>query len=77
MNFQQTWLYWLAGVVLLVVAVMSWRDKSNPRRLTTGLFCLPLEEGRQLVESLDGVEALWCTTDGEVVTSSGWSEHTN
>ena len=45
--------------------------------LTTGLFCLPLEEGKQLVESLDGVEALWCTTDGEVVTSSGWSEHTN
>ena len=45
--------------------------------LTTGLFCLPLEEGRQLVESLDGVEALWCTTDGEVITSSGWSEHTN
>lgn len=38
MNFQQTWLYWLAGVVLLVVAVMSWCDKSNPRRLTTGLF---------------------------------------
>ena len=45
--------------------------------LTTGLFCLPLDEGKQLVESLDGVEALWCTTDGEVVTSSGWSEHTN
>ena len=45
--------------------------------LTTGLFCLTLEEGKQLVESLDGVEALWCTTDGEVVTSSGWSEHTN
>ena len=45
--------------------------------LTTGLFCLPLEEGKQLVESLDGVEARLCTTDGEVVTSSGWSEHTN
>jgi uncharacterized membrane protein len=29
MNFQQTWLYWLAGVVLLVVAVMSWRDKAT------------------------------------------------
>ncbi len=38
MNFQQTYLYWLAGAVLLVVAIMSWRDKSNPRRLTTGLF---------------------------------------
>ena len=38
MNFQQTYLYWLAGAVLLVVAIMSLRDKSNPRRLTTGLF---------------------------------------
>ena len=38
MNFQQTYLYWLAGAGLLVVAIMSWRDKSNPRRLTTGLF---------------------------------------
>ena len=38
MNFQQTYLYWLAGAVLLVVAIMSWRDKSNPRGLTTGLF---------------------------------------
>jgi uncharacterized membrane protein len=37
MNFQQTWLYWLAGVVLLVVAVMSWRDKAT-RVADTGLF---------------------------------------
>jgi len=36
--FQQSYLYWLAGFVLLVVAIMSWRDKANPRRLTTGLF---------------------------------------
>ena len=45
--------------------------------LTTGLFCMPLEEGQALVESLDGVEALWCTTDGQVVTSSGWDAHSN
>lgn len=38
MNFQQSYLYWLAGIVLLLVAVMSWRDSANPRRLTTGLF---------------------------------------
>ena len=44
-------------------------------RLTTGLFCMPLEEGQKIVESLDGVEALWCTTDGQVITSSGWSSH--
>lgn len=36
--FQQSYLYWLAGFILLVVAIMSWRDKANPRRLTTGLF---------------------------------------
>ncbi|MGE9550802.1 DUF979 domain-containing protein [Erwinia amylovora] len=36
--FQQQYLFWLAGLILLVVAIMSWRDKANPRRLTTGLF---------------------------------------
>lgn len=36
--FQQQYLYWLAGLILLMVAIMSWRDKANPRRLTTGLF---------------------------------------
>jgi thiamine biosynthesis lipoprotein len=43
--------------------------------LTTGLFCMPLEEGQKIVEGLDGVEALWCTTDQQVVTSSGWDEY--
>ncbi|MGV8003927.1 DUF979 domain-containing protein [Photorhabdus temperata subsp. temperata] len=38
MMFQQQYLYWLAGVILLAVAAMSWRDHTNPRRLTTSLF---------------------------------------
>ena len=44
--------------------------------LTTGLFCMPLEEGQKLVESLDGVEAMWCTPDQQAVASSGWESHT-
>lgn len=36
--FEQQYLFWLASLLMLVVAVMSWRDKANPRRLTTGLF---------------------------------------
>jgi len=36
--FQQQYLMWLAGVILLVVAVLSWRDSANPRRFTNGLF---------------------------------------
>ena len=43
--------------------------------LTTGLFCMPLEEGQALIESLDGVEAMWCTTDQQTITSSGWDSH--
>ncbi len=38
MNFQQSYLYWLAGLILLIVALMSFRDKANPQRITTGLF---------------------------------------
>ncbi|WP_211283506.1 DUF979 domain-containing protein [Xenorhabdus budapestensis] len=38
MMFQLQYLYYLAGAILLIVTVMSWRDKTNPRRLTTGLF---------------------------------------
>lgn len=43
--------------------------------LSTGLFCMPLEQGQALVESLDGVEALWCTEDGQIIYSSGFLSH--
>jgi len=36
--FQQQYLMWLAGIILLVVAILSWRDSANLRRFTTGLF---------------------------------------
>lgn len=42
--------------------------------LSTGLFCLPLEDGQALVESLDGVEAMWMLKDGSVVYSSGFGD---
>ncbi len=38
MLFKQEYLYWLAGIILFVVSFMSFKDKANPRRLTTGLF---------------------------------------
>ena len=56
------------------VSVLS-DDSGVADCLTTGLFCMPLEEGQAIVEQLDGVEALWCTTDGEVVASSGWDAY--
>ena len=43
--------------------------------LSTGLFCMPLDEGQALVESLDGVEAMWMLTDGTIVYSEGFEAH--
>ncbi len=40
--------------------------------LSTALFCMTLEEGRALVDTLDGVEALWITTDGQCHPSNGF-----
>lgn len=44
--------------------------------LSTGLFCMSLEEGQALVESLDGVEAMWMLEQqDEIVYSSGFEAH--
>lgn len=43
--------------------------------LSTGIFCMPLEEGMDLIESLEGVEALWCTKDGQIYKSSGFESY--
>lgn len=51
------------------VSVLS-PDSGAADCLTTGLFCMSLEDGQKLIESLDGVEALWCTPDGEVIQSA-------
>ena len=44
--------------------------------LSTALFCIPLDEGLALVESLSGVEAHWVLPDGTRKASSGWNEYT-
>ena len=43
--------------------------------LSTALFCMPLEDGRALVESLEGVEAHWVLQDGTRIKSSGFSNY--
>lgn len=39
--------------------------------LSTALFCMSQEDGAALVDSLEGVEALWVMHDGEVKMSAG------
>ena len=43
--------------------------------LSTALFCMSVEEGKALVESLPDVEAQWIAEDGGKTTSSGWNHY--
>ena len=45
-------------------------------RTIIGLVGATQEQKANLnVESLDGVEAMWCTPDKQATTSSGWDSH--
>ena len=59
---------------LLSVSVVC-ADSGRGDALSTALFCLSVEEGKALVESLPGVEAHWVAADGTRTTSSGWSKY--
>ena len=40
--------------------------------LSTALFCMELEEGKALIASLEGAEALWVLESGEIIRSEGF-----
>lgn len=50
-------------------------DSAQGDALSTALFCMTVEEGMALIESLPGVEAMWLTVDGEQHYSSGFSAY--
>lgn len=43
--------------------------------LSTALFCMPIEKGMEIIDSLDGVEAMWTYPDGTIVKSKGFSNY--
>ena len=44
--------------------------------VSTALFLMDYEEGKQLVESIENVEAMWVLPDGKQQYSSGFEEYT-
>ncbi len=44
--------------------------------LSTALFCMPIEEGLALIESLPDTEAQWVFPDGSKLASNGWNNYT-
>lgn len=47
------------------------QDSGKADFLSTTVFLMPYDEGKALVESLDGVEALWIFKDGTIKTTDG------
>ena len=48
-------------------------DSARADALSTALFNMDYEEGAALVASLEGVEAMWVTPEGEILLSPGFS----
>ena len=53
------------------------KDSGLADALSTALFCMPLEEGLQLVEATPDADAMWVDENGKQTVSSGWSQYTN
>ncbi|HWT74481.1 MAG TPA: FAD:protein FMN transferase [Mobilitalea sp.] len=52
-------------------------DSGLADALSTTVFSMSLEDGKKLIESLPGVEAMWVEKDGEIVYSSGFESYIN
>ncbi len=52
------------------------KDSGVGDALSTAVFTMSFEQGFDLIESLDGVEALWVLGDGEVKYSTGFEKYT-
>ena len=50
-------------------------DSGLADALSTALFCMDIKKGKELVESIDGVDALWVDKNGKQTTSSGWNKY--
>jgi thiamine biosynthesis lipoprotein len=51
------------------------RDSGRGDALSTAVFNMPLEQGRALVDSLEGVEAAWVMKDGSIAYSDGFEAY--
>ncbi len=65
---------WMPAEGYVSVSVVC-DDSALGDALSTALFCLPLEDGLALVESIPDVDAMWVADNGIKTTSSGWAEY--
>ncbi len=58
----------------LSVSVIS-KNSAEADALSTALFCMDIEAGRELIEAMNDVEVLWVMNDGSKIRSSGFGEY--
>ncbi len=58
----------------LSVSVVT-ADSGMADALSTALFCMSVEDGQRLVDSIDGTEAMWVSEKGEITVSAGWDSY--
>ncbi len=51
------------------------RDSALADAMSTALFCMSIDEGQALLDSLDGVYAMWVSESGEITYSSGFEAY--
>ncbi len=65
----------MPGEEFLSVSIIC-EDSGLGDALSTALFSMSFEEGKQLIESLDNVEAMWVSHEGEIRYSTGFESFT-
>lgn len=65
----------MPGENFMSVSVIA-DDSGLGDALSTALFLMDIDEGKALVKSIDGVEAMWVLPDGEIVYSDGFQDYT-
>ncbi len=50
-------------------------DSGQGDALSTALFCMTVEEGKALIDTIPDAEAMWMAEDGTITTTDGWSNY--
>ena len=58
----------------LMVSIVT-KSSADGDALSTALFCMSVEDGRKIIESLPDTEAMWVLPSGERITSSGFENY--